>query len=76
VGWECSQNGGQEKCYRLLVLKPEGKRSQGRKIRRCVYNIKTNILEIEWADVGWIVLAQDRDKWRDLVNAIMNLRVP
>jgi hypothetical protein len=41
-----------------------------------VNNIKMDVLEIGWGSVDWIVLAQDRDKWRDLVNAVMNLRVP
>jgi hypothetical protein len=62
--------------YRLLVEKPEGKRPLGRPRRRCVNNIKMDLLEIVWGGVDWIVLAQDRDKWRDLVNALMNLRVP
>jgi hypothetical protein len=41
-----------------------------------VYNIKMDLLEIGWGCVDWIDLAQDRDKWRALVNAVMNLRVP
>jgi hypothetical protein len=62
--------------YRLLVGKPEGKRPLGRPERRWVDNIKMNLLEISWGGVEWIGLAQDRDKWRALVNAVMNLRVP
>jgi hypothetical protein len=61
---------------RFLVGKPEGKRPLGRPRRRYVNNIKMNILEIEWGGVDWIGLAQDRDKCRVLVNAVMNLRVP
>jgi hypothetical protein len=61
--------------YRLLVGKPEGKRALGRTRHRWVDNIKIDILEIGWSGVGWIGLVQDRDKWRVLVNAIMNLRV-
>jgi hypothetical protein len=62
--------------YRLLVGKPEGKRRLGRPRRRWVDNIKKDLLEIGWGGVDWIGLAQDRDKWRALVNAVMNLRVP
>jgi hypothetical protein len=39
-------------------------------------NIKMDLREIGWGDVDWIGLAQDRDRWKDLVNAVMNLRVP
>jgi hypothetical protein len=56
---------------RLLVGKPEGKRSLGRPRRRWV-----DLLEIGWCGVDRIGLAQDRDKWRDLVNAVISLRVP
>jgi hypothetical protein len=55
--------------YRLLVGKPEGKRPLGRPRRRWVDNIKMDILDICWGGVDWIGLAQDRDKWRALVNA-------
>jgi hypothetical protein len=61
--------------FRLLVGKREG-RSLGRPRRRWVYNIKMDLVEIVWCGVGWIGLAQERDKWRALVNAVMNLRVP
>jgi hypothetical protein len=59
-----------------LVGKPEGKRPLGRPRRRWVDNIKMDPLEIGWGSLGWIGLAQDRDKWRALVNAVMTLRVP
>jgi hypothetical protein len=61
---------------RLLVRKPEGKRPLGRPRHGWVNNIKMDLLEIGWGSVDWIDLAQDRDKWRALVNAVMNLRVP
>jgi hypothetical protein len=48
----------------------------GRPRRRWVDNIKTNLLEIGWGGVDWIGLGQDRDKWRALVNSVMDLRVP
>jgi hypothetical protein len=62
--------------YRLLVGKPERKRPLGGQRRRWVDNIKMYVLEIGWGGVDWIGLAQDREKWRALVNAVMNLRVP
>jgi hypothetical protein len=58
------------------VGKPEGKRPLGRPRRKWVDNIKMGLLEIGWGDVHWIGLAQDRDRWRALVNAAINLRVP
>jgi hypothetical protein len=59
--------------YRLLVVKPEGKRPLGRPRRRWMDNIKMDLLDIGWSVVDWIVLAQDRYRWRALVNAVMNL---
>jgi hypothetical protein len=68
--------GEKRSAYRLLAEKPEGKRSLGRPRCRWVDNIKINLGEIVWSGVDWIGLAQDRDKWRALVNSVMNLRVP
>jgi hypothetical protein len=62
--------------YRLLVGKPEGKRPLGRPRHRWMHNIKMNLLEIGLSAVDWIGLAQDRYRWRALVNSVMNLRVP
>ena len=62
--------------YRVLVVKPEGKRPLGRSRRRWEDNIMMNIQAVGCGDVDWIELAQDRDRWRALVTAIMNLRVP
>jgi hypothetical protein len=62
--------------YRLLVGKPEGKRPLGRPRRRWVDNIRMYLGEVGWGDVGWIGLAQDRNRWRALVNSVLNLRVP
>jgi hypothetical protein len=58
------------------VGKPEGKRPLVGSRRRWVDNIKMDLLEISWSGVDWIGVAQDRDKWRALVNAVMNLRIP
>jgi hypothetical protein len=62
--------------YRLLVGKPEGRRPLGRPRRRWLDNIMMDLLEVEWGDVDWIGLAQDRDRWRALGNSVLNLRVP
>jgi hypothetical protein len=68
--------GEKRNAYRLLVGKPEGKSPLGRPRRRWVDNIRMDLVEVGWCDVDWIGLAQDRDKWRALMNAVMNLRVP
>jgi hypothetical protein len=68
--------GEKRNAYRLFVDNPEGKRPLGRPRRRWVDNIKMDILGISWGSVDWIGLAQDRDKWRALVNSVMNLRIP
>jgi hypothetical protein len=59
-----------------LVEKSEGKRPLGRPRRSWVDNINMDLREIRWGGVDWFGLAQDRDSWRALVNAVMNLRVP
>jgi hypothetical protein len=67
--------GEKRNVYRLLVGKPEGKRPLGRPRRRWIDNIKIDLLEIGLSVVDWIGLAQDRYRWRALVNSVMNLRV-
>jgi len=62
--------------YRVLVEKPEGNRPLGRLRRRWEDNIKMDIQEVECGSMDWIEVAQDRDRWRALMNATMNLRVP
>jgi hypothetical protein len=57
------------------VGKPEGKRPLGRPRRRWEDGIKMDLEEIGWGGVEWIYLAQDRDRWRAVANAVMNLRV-
>jgi len=61
--------------YRVLVGKPEGKRSLGRPRRRWVDNIKMDLQEVGGGCEDWMELAQDRDRWRALVSRVMNFRV-
>jgi hypothetical protein len=67
VDGACSTNGEKRNAYRLLVGKPEGRRPLGRWM---------DLVEVGWGDVDWIDLAQDRGRWRALVNSVLNLRVP
>jgi hypothetical protein len=62
--------------YRILVGKPEGKRPLGRPRRRWEDNIKMDLQEVRCGGMNWIELAQDSDKWRALLNAVMNIRFP
>jgi hypothetical protein len=61
--------------YRVLVGKPEGKKPLGRPRRRWEDNIKIDLQEVGCGGMDWIELAQDRDRWRALVHAVINLRV-
>jgi hypothetical protein len=68
-------------CYSSLRspdfgFRPEGRRQLGRPRRRWENNIKMDLREIGFGDVDWIHWAQDKDRWRALVNTVMNLRVP
>jgi hypothetical protein len=72
----CSTNGEKLNACRLLVGKLEGKRPLGGPRLRWVDNIMMDLGEVGWGDVGWIDLAQDRDRLRDLMYEVMNLRVP
>ena len=62
--------------YRVLVGKPEGKRPPGTPRRRWEDNIKMGLQAVECGGMDWIYMAQDRGRWRALVNAVMNLRGP
>ena len=66
----------ERRVYGFLVGKPEGKRPLGRPRRRWVDDIRMYLQEVGCGYVDWIGLAQDRDRWRTLVSAVMNLRVP
>jgi hypothetical protein len=76
MGGSCSTNREKRRAHRLLVGKPEGKRALGRPRSRCVDNIRMDFREVGWGDVDWIGLAQDRNRWRALVNSVLNHRVP
>jgi hypothetical protein len=62
--------------YRLLVGKPEGKRPLGRPRRRWMDNIRIDNIRTDLGDVDWIGMAKDRNRWRAVVNSVLNLRVP
>jgi hypothetical protein len=64
--------GKKRNTYRLLV----GKRPLGRPRRRCFDNIRMDLVEVGWSNVDWIGMAEDRGRWRALVNSVLNLRVP
>jgi hypothetical protein len=68
--------GAKRNVYTLLVGKPEGKRPLGRPRRRWIDNIKMDLLDIGLSGVDWTGLVLDRFRWRVLVNAVMNFRVP
>jgi hypothetical protein len=68
--------GEKRNAYTLLVGKQEGRRPLGRPRRRWVDNIRKDLGEVRWSDVDWIGLAKDRNRWRAVVNSVLNLRVP
>jgi hypothetical protein len=68
--------GEMRNAYNILVGKPEEKRPHRRHRCRWEDNIRTDLRETGWEGVDWMDLAQDRDQWRDLMNTVMNLRVP
>jgi hypothetical protein len=68
--------GEKSRAYRILVGRPEGRRPLGRPRRRWEDNIKMDLQDVGWLGMNWIELAQDRDRWRALVTAVMNLWVP
>jgi hypothetical protein len=76
MGGACSMNDAKRNAYRILVGKPEGKRTAGRPRQWWVVNNKIDLIEIGWDGIDWIDLAQDRDHWRAFVNTVRNLLVP
>jgi len=68
--------GEERRVHRFLLGKPEGRRPMGRPRRRWVDNISLDLQEVGCGYMDWIGLAQDRDRWRRLVSAVMNFRVP
>jgi hypothetical protein len=76
MGGACSAYGGRKGVYRVLVGKPEGKRPLGRPRRRWEDNTLMDLQEVGCGGMDWLDLPQDRDRWRALVNAAMNLRLP
>jgi hypothetical protein len=76
MGGPCSTNGEKRNAYKLLMGKLEGKRPLGRPRREWVDIIRMDLREVGFGDVDWIGLAQDRNRWRALVNSVLNLRVP
>jgi len=76
MGESCSAYGEGRGVYRVLMGKTEGRRPMGRPRRRWEDNIETNLQEMGCGGTDWIDLAQDRDRWRALVSALMNLQVP
>jgi hypothetical protein len=72
----CSAHGEMRNAYKILVGKLEGKRRLRIPGYKWKDSIKIDLRKITFAGVGWINMAQDRDRWRDLVNTVINLRVP
>jgi len=76
MGGACSMYGARRGLYRVLVGKPQGRRPLGRRRHRWEDNIKMDLQGVRCGGRDWIDLAQERDRWWALVNAVMNLHVP
>jgi hypothetical protein len=75
MGGACSEDGEERGVYRVLVEKYEGMRPMGRPRARWEDNIRLDLQELRCGGMDWIGLAQCRDRWRAIVNVVMNLRV-
>jgi len=75
-GGHVARMGEERGVYRILVGKPEGRRPLGRPRRRWADNIRMDLQEVKCGYMDWIGLARDTDRWRTLLSAVMNLRVP
>jgi hypothetical protein len=73
---ECSTNGEKRNAHRFVVGKPESKRTLGRLKYVQMDNIKMDLREMDSGGMGWIHLAQGRDRWKALMNKVMNLGFP
>jgi hypothetical protein len=71
MGGSCSTNGGEEEC-----IKVTGGKARGKETRLWVDNNRTDLGEVGWDDVDWTGLAQDTNRWRALVNLVLNFQVP
>jgi hypothetical protein len=76
MGGACSTYREARGAYRILVGRPEGRKPLGRPRHGWEDNIKMDLHDMGWWGMDWIELAQDKDRWQALVNAVMNLRVP
>jgi len=76
MGWACGAYGSGEGVYRVLVGKPERRRPLVRPRSRWVDNSRLDLQEVGCGCKDWIALAQDRDRWRMLLSAVVNFRVP
>jgi hypothetical protein len=76
MGGECSVHGEMRNACKILFGKPEDRRPLGRPRRKWEDNINMDLREIGVGDMDWIHLPQDRDRWRAVVNTVMNLLVP
>ena len=76
MGGHVARMGERRGVYRVLMGKPEGKRPLGRPMRRWEGKIKMDLQEVGCGSMDWIELAHDRERWRDFLNAVMNLRFP
>ena len=76
MGGECGMQWENRNAFRVLVGKLERKRAHARAVRKLEGNIKMELQEIGWQGSNWLDLAQGRNKWQALVNAIKDLRIP